>query len=184
MFVVQRCLFSPSHAPPPCTDVNECALPHSPCGSADAVCINTAGSFTCSCNDGFMGDGGFCVSGKCVHVCVHVVCVHVVRVCAWCVCVCACACVCACGVCACVCTLYVVCVCMCMCVCMWCVCVYIVYVVCVCMCMCVCMWCVYSEHACTGTYIMMGGSVLCTYIMQYIRRLYVFMILLLFCVRA
>jgi len=40
-------------------DIDECARNNGGC-SDDAVCSNTEGSFTCSCNDGFEGDGFTC----------------------------------------------------------------------------------------------------------------------------
>ena len=39
-------------------DINECE-PVSPC-HANATCNNTIGSFNCSCNDGYTGDGFTC----------------------------------------------------------------------------------------------------------------------------
>ena len=42
------------------TDVNECAT--SPC-DANAACANTAGSYTCTCNSGYTGNGTSC-TGK------------------------------------------------------------------------------------------------------------------------
>ena len=41
-------------------DIDEC-LVGSPC-SEDAECTNYNGSYTCSCNAGFSGDGVFCLS--------------------------------------------------------------------------------------------------------------------------
>ncbi|XP_051131615.1 putative wall-associated receptor kinase-like 16 isoform X2 [Andrographis paniculata] len=46
---------------PGCKDINECE--RSPCGR-NAICTNTAGSYNCSCPDGFTGDGtkeSYCV---------------------------------------------------------------------------------------------------------------------------
>ena len=43
-----------------CVDVNECD--DSPCGEY-ATCTNSDGSYHCSCNDGFSGDGEQC-SGR------------------------------------------------------------------------------------------------------------------------
>jgi len=40
-------------------DVDECADGSAGC-SADASCTNFAGGFTCSCNDGYAGDGTIC----------------------------------------------------------------------------------------------------------------------------
>ena len=31
----------------------------------NSVCTNTAGSFTCLCNEGFYGTGTFCTRGQC-----------------------------------------------------------------------------------------------------------------------
>ena len=38
-------------------DINECDT--SPC-SSDATCSNTAGSFQCTCNNGYSGNGITC----------------------------------------------------------------------------------------------------------------------------
>jgi len=40
-------------------DIDECAENNGEC-SDHAVCSNTEGSFTCSCNDGFTGNGFTC----------------------------------------------------------------------------------------------------------------------------
>ena len=40
-------------------DVDECADGSAGC-SADASCTNFAGGFTCTCNDGYDGDGTTC----------------------------------------------------------------------------------------------------------------------------
>ena len=42
-------------------DINECAS--SPC-SSDATCSNTDGSFQCTCNSGFSGNGIICIGKK------------------------------------------------------------------------------------------------------------------------
>ena len=44
-------------------DFDECSLGSHDC-SADAYCSNTVGSFTCTCNRGFVGDGKTCLSKK------------------------------------------------------------------------------------------------------------------------
>lgn len=41
------------------TDVDECALGIDKC-STNAQCINTVGSYTCECNEGWAGDGLEC----------------------------------------------------------------------------------------------------------------------------
>ena len=40
------------------SDINECEGP-SPCDE-NALCVNTPGSFTCACNEGYSGDGMTC----------------------------------------------------------------------------------------------------------------------------
>ena len=42
-------------------DENECDMETHNCNHL-AVCVNTIGSFTCSCKDGFTGDGYDCES--------------------------------------------------------------------------------------------------------------------------
>lgn len=44
-------------------DIDECSSPDGSNCSVNASCINTEGSFNCSCNKGFAGDGFNC-SGK------------------------------------------------------------------------------------------------------------------------
>ena len=43
-------------------DHNECTNEEIPCG-LNARCVNTAGSFQCKCNEGYIGDGNKC-TGK------------------------------------------------------------------------------------------------------------------------
>ncbi|NUP07549.1 MAG: hypothetical protein HOW73_15990 [Polyangiaceae bacterium] len=45
--------------PDGCADIDECAGGLDDC-SADATCLNDEGGFTCTCNDGFVGDGVDC----------------------------------------------------------------------------------------------------------------------------
>ena len=39
-------------------DVNECAVGN-PCG-VNAICVNTIGSYTCDCVDGYVANGSMC----------------------------------------------------------------------------------------------------------------------------
>ena len=43
-----------------CTDIDECITDTDNCDT-NAVCTNTPGSFTCSCNDGYIGNGLTCM---------------------------------------------------------------------------------------------------------------------------
>ena len=45
------------------SDIDECAMKTSNCDS-DARCTNTEGSFNCSCNRGYDGDGTNCTGKK------------------------------------------------------------------------------------------------------------------------
>ena len=45
------------------TDIDECTLGVHGC-SRNAECINTEGSYTCSCQHGFVGDGIICLNSK------------------------------------------------------------------------------------------------------------------------
>ena len=45
-------------------DINECNASPSPCDS-NATCANTLGSFTCTCNSNFTGNGATCVGMEC-----------------------------------------------------------------------------------------------------------------------
>ena len=44
------------------TDIDECATNNGGC-SSDASCSNTVGNFTCTCHNGYTGDGFTC-AGK------------------------------------------------------------------------------------------------------------------------
>ena len=43
-----------------CVDIDECAISNGGC-SPHADCVNTNGSFNCSCRDGYHGDGFRCI---------------------------------------------------------------------------------------------------------------------------
>ena len=45
------------------TDVNECSVSPSVC-HVNANCQNNVGSYVCSCNTGFAGDGKTCTGNK------------------------------------------------------------------------------------------------------------------------
>ena len=45
------------------SDINKCAIDADICDT-DAACTNTPGGFTCTCNQGYTGDGVTCM-GKC-----------------------------------------------------------------------------------------------------------------------
>ena len=45
-----------------CQDVDECLLGY--CGD-NSICVNSVGSFSCSCSSGYFGDGKVCQKGNC-----------------------------------------------------------------------------------------------------------------------
>ena len=49
----------------PRTDVDECTLNTDDCHATFATCTNTDGSFTCTCNTGYDGDGVTCTGESC-----------------------------------------------------------------------------------------------------------------------
>ena len=59
--VAQLALFwvDPKVLPYDSTDIDECASGTHDCSSV-ALCLNTAGSYNCSCHDGYDGDGFNC----------------------------------------------------------------------------------------------------------------------------
>ena len=48
------------------TDINECASPEANDCDPNAECSNTKGSYICSCNEGYTGDGRNC-TGTVLH---------------------------------------------------------------------------------------------------------------------
>ena len=52
-------------------DINECSFSPSVC-DVNANCQNNAGSYTCSCNAGFIGDGNTCEQGMSVLLSWHI----------------------------------------------------------------------------------------------------------------
>ena len=49
------------------SDVNECSLGTHDC-AAEATCTDTDGSYTCTCNTGYDGDGTDCLSKNFVSI--------------------------------------------------------------------------------------------------------------------
>ena len=45
------------------SDVDECSAESSPC-SENAECANSDGSYSCTCKQGFTGDGAVCEGNK------------------------------------------------------------------------------------------------------------------------
>ncbi|XP_022780858.1 uncharacterized protein LOC111322081 [Stylophora pistillata] len=63
-----RCLCTAGFRGQDCKkDVNECTEELHSC-SADAVCTNTKGSYNCTCNPGYSGDGKICKASSCKEV--------------------------------------------------------------------------------------------------------------------
>ncbi|CAK8696725.1 unnamed protein product [Clavelina lepadiformis] len=52
---------------PTCEDIDECSIGvnSSPACSLKASCTNTVGSFSCSCNEGYSGNGKICSANRC-----------------------------------------------------------------------------------------------------------------------
>ena len=48
-----------------CVDFDECSTKQAKCHE-NAECIDTNGSYECSCKEGYFGDGKICVEGQCV----------------------------------------------------------------------------------------------------------------------
>ena len=42
-------------------DIDECAAAANNCNASLAICMNTPGSFSCACMDGYSGDGISCM---------------------------------------------------------------------------------------------------------------------------
>ena len=57
-----------------CTDADECAMDKHNC-SSDGDCANVMGSYQCTCNPGFTGDGKTCQGKLAVSVRVSLTCV-------------------------------------------------------------------------------------------------------------
>ena len=50
-----------------CLDINECNLANNDCNQ-NADCTNTDGSYVCSCNTGYYGDGKTCDGSRIIHL--------------------------------------------------------------------------------------------------------------------
>ena len=59
--VQHYCLNMHYSIPPIISDIDECALNTDNC-NANAACADTEGSFTCTCNQGYEGNGVTCTS--------------------------------------------------------------------------------------------------------------------------
>ena len=62
----RMCTFDASKLPHSNADINECVIDEDNC-HGNASCTNTEGSFTCSCNPGYTGDGVNCTSKLLTH---------------------------------------------------------------------------------------------------------------------
>ena len=60
---IQNISFSPNHF---CitADIDECSADSRPCGE-NADCTNSEGSYSCTCKQGFTGDGAVCEGTYC-----------------------------------------------------------------------------------------------------------------------
>ena len=54
---------SPTSSGTKLSDINECELAQDDCDS-NATCHNVVGSFMCTCNSGFEGNGTTCIGEK------------------------------------------------------------------------------------------------------------------------
>ena len=63
ILILSRNIFLTNFSVIDTTDIDECTLFDSPCHS-NATCNNTVGSFQCTCNNGFSGNGIICTGTK------------------------------------------------------------------------------------------------------------------------
>ena len=58
------------------SDLNECTMGTADCVNG-ATCVNTVGSFTCTCRPGFSGDGRTRCTGMYINSLINLIVVHV-----------------------------------------------------------------------------------------------------------
>ena len=62
------------------SDIDECQEPNASLCHELAVCVNTNGSYTCNCIEGYEGDGFANCTGRCMHYAAEVLTSVIVQV--------------------------------------------------------------------------------------------------------